>query len=895
MTTIYLSSTYTDLKEYRKTVFDALRKSGYRVIAMEDNVARDDRPLRACLNDVDRADIYVGLFAFRYGFIPPVAHGNPESLSITELEFRRADASPNTHCLIFLAEQGKSWETSFIDALTGDGERGALIHRLREGLSREKMGSFFSTPYELASKVQSAVSQYLTTKNTSSDIPLEEPSGITWDTETQGSPYPGLLHFTRRYKPVFFGRESEVRELFDRLTSPEGRFVIVSGDSGSGKSSLVDAGVLSRLEDGSEKGSLHCLRMLPSGGTDPFDALLRALHPLAERAGLNAYQLGRDLADGLKAPEDVLRDILTRGLLADRLLLFLDQMEELFTAHENNPTLVQRFLSGLYTATQTLPLQVLATIRSDLLHHCYEHQDLLTVLNGRGHYALGRVAPHNLHDMIVKPAQCAGVAMPEPLARRLIADVGAQSGNLPLLAFVLRRLFAQRQNDTLTLDRYQAMGGLTGAIAEHVSEVERDLERQLTLTHDELEQRLASLFEGLVRVDIEGLPTRRRVRRAELPEDLDRVVEDLVKARLLTTEGEGAESKVAVAHERLFEAWPALAHWVAEHQDDLRLLRQGELDATEWQRQNHDRRYLWHTDRLKRLQTVIQALPPERADETLRNFAWPQPILIRLLNNPEMAHTIRDSIGHSLAVLGDPRQGVGLGEEGAPNVDWVKIPGGKIVLEERAGSAAVEPFHMARYLVTNAQFQAFIDAKDGYAKADWWQGMPDDAKDGPTKSSWTEPNQPRESVSWYEAVAFCSWLSRRLGFEVRLPTEFEWQQAATGGDPNNRYPWGPEWDSHRCNTSESVLNRTTAVGLYPAGASTQGVLDLAGNLWEWCLNKYESPDEVTIDDSGESRVLRGGSWSLRQDYARAGSRYDLHPLDRDYFIGFRVVCASPIR
>jgi hypothetical protein len=252
---------------------------------------------------------------------------------------------------------------------------------------------------------------------------------------------------------------------------------------------------------------------------------------LVERAGLNAYQLGRDLAGGLKAPEDVLRDILTRGLLADRLLLFLDQMEELFTAHENNPTLVQRFLSGLYTATRTLPLQVLATIRSDLLHHCYEHQDLLTVLNGRGHYALGRVAPHNLHDMIVKPAQCAGVAMPEPLARRLIADVGAQSGNLPLLAFVLQRLFAQRQNDTLTLDRYQAMGGLTGAIAEHVSEVERDLERHLKLGRDELGQRLASLFEVLVRVDIEGLPTRRRVRRASLSEDLDRVVKDLVKAR----------------------------------------------------------------------------------------------------------------------------------------------------------------------------------------------------------------------------------------------------------------------------------------------------------------------------------------------------------------------------
>ncbi len=91
MTTIYLSSSYEDLKDYRRVVFEALRRSGYNVIAMEEYVARDDRPVYACLQDVDHADIYVGLFAFRYGYIPPAAHGNPNGLSITELEFRRAD------------------------------------------------------------------------------------------------------------------------------------------------------------------------------------------------------------------------------------------------------------------------------------------------------------------------------------------------------------------------------------------------------------------------------------------------------------------------------------------------------------------------------------------------------------------------------------------------------------------------------------------------------------------------------------------------------------------------------------------------------------------------------------------------------------------------------------
>lgn len=154
-------------------------------------------------------------------------------------------------------------------------------------------------------------------------------------------------------------------------------------------------------------------------------------------------------------------------------------------------------------------------------------------------------------------------------------------------------------------------------------------------------------------------------------------------------------------------------------------------------------------------------------------------------------------------------------------------------------------------------------------------------------------NYPAENVSWYDAMAFCRWLSAHLGYELRLPTEWEWQQAATGGDPAREYPWPGNWDSGRANTYESSLNRTTGVGLYPAGGSPVGALDMAGNVWEWCLNEYEGP-ESTPRSGDARRVVRGGSWSDRQYGARAAYRYYSDPGRRGKFLGLRVVCLSPI-
>jgi hypothetical protein len=185
-TTIYLSSTYEDLKEYRQAVFEALRKSQYNVIAMEDYVATDQRPVDKCLKDVERADLYVGLFAFRYGYIPPPAHQNPDGLPITELEFRHAERLKKPR-LTFLADhKTASIPLQFVDGFTGDGDSGQKIKRLREYLGRERTASFFSRPYQLASLVQAAVASHLANNHKFESPSVPQPAisqAVTWDIE----------------------------------------------------------------------------------------------------------------------------------------------------------------------------------------------------------------------------------------------------------------------------------------------------------------------------------------------------------------------------------------------------------------------------------------------------------------------------------------------------------------------------------------------------------------------------------------------------------------------------------------------------------------------------------------------------------------------------------------
>lgn len=234
-----------------------------------------------------------------------------------------------------------------------------------------------------------------------------------------------------------------------------------------------------------------------------------------------------------------------------------------------------------------------------------------------------------------------------------------------------------------------------------------------------------------------------------------------------------------------------------------------------------------------------------------------------------------------------------------PMLEWCDIPAGKILLEysDQQVTSEVAPFRMSKYPITNAQYQVFVDAPDGYSNPAWWEFSPrarqwlrDHPEPLRPKFAWED--HPRANVCWYEAMAFCNWLSVQTGLKVTLPTEEQWQWAAQGPE-GWLYPWGNTFDPNRCNTSVSKIRMTTPVTRYEKGAGPFGVIDMAGNVWEWCLNvdpaskrlNGKAPEDV-------HRAVRGGSFISAPNRAQSTFHFYLNPVYFYATIGFRVVCEA---
>jgi formylglycine-generating enzyme required for sulfatase activity len=245
--------------------------------------------------------------------------------------------------------------------------------------------------------------------------------------------------------------------------------------------------------------------------------------------------------------------------------------------------------------------------------------------------------------------------------------------------------------------------------------------------------------------------------------------------------------------------------------------------------------------------------------------------------------------------------------------EWCGVPGGAVFLENvesyggtKGGKYQVADFAIAKYLVTNAQYEKFLAHPKGFSNARWWEFSAEAEqwrKDhhNPKPSAFPGGALPRTRVSWFDSLAFCRWLSAELASQgqgtfpspgdlaawgVRLPTEQEWQRAALG-DSGWHYPWGDDLEDGRGNYA-GVIGKPSRVGNYPAGQSIYGAMDMVGNVWEWCLDGWGAEE---IDLCGYTyRAIRGGAWNVsKPEHLRADDRGGWPPRGRLNDAGFRCV------
>ena len=309
----------------------------------------------------------------------------------------------------------------------------------------------------------------------------------------------------------------------------------------------------------------------------------------------------------------------------------------------------------------------------------------------------------------------------------------------------------------------------------------------------------------------------------------------------------------------------------------------------------------------------IERVAEHRRDKVERIRTW----LVRTLEHNALPPVERAQAGQVLGIIGDPRFH-GKDVWYLPNdekLGFIEIPAGAFTMgsapnegisdERPQHEVSLPRYFIARYPVTVAQFWVFVDD---------------------SKYAWTykdvqeEVNYPVVAVSWYDALAYCEWLTEKLqetswplatllreGWRITLPSEAEWEKAARGTD-GRRYPWGNRADPNLANYAATGIGTTSAVGCFAAGKSPNDVEDMSGNVWEWTRSLLgESSREPTFkypyrpDDGREDlrasneslRVLRGGAFRSAPHGVRCAYRYGADARDVYYDVGFRVALAGP--
>ena len=748
----------------------------------------------------------------------------------------------------------------------------------------------------------------------------QQSTAITATTPSwQGSPYPGLEAFTPEQAPIYFGRGREIDQLLQQFADPKVRFVAVVGVSGSGKSSLVKAGLLPRLRTGIIGNAPWLDLTFKPGekGGNPFLALAFTLKSELNISGQTENEIARALQSDANAARKHLAELLSHYQPTTELLIVVDQFEELFT--QITPTYRQAFLS-LLEHLVTLPrIRSIVTMRADFYARAIEEPILANLLRqDRGTFPLDPPGLGALHQMIIRPAEAAGVELQDGLAQLLLDDAGSGPGAMALIAFTLNQLYQREQSThTISIAAYQDFGGVKGAVQKRAEAALQGL----SIDHNSV---LPQLFANLVEVNEQEVATRRRAPQALLQGDVKTVADALTEARLLvTSEGEDKQALIEVAHETVLSGWERLRQWILDHAGALRARRDLEQAASEWDKSGRPGSAL-RTGSL--LQRYIHAAAPRSltADDYLlacqrrqSNFRMAYAFLGVLFAAAVgiFFHVSKSSYPPALA---SKALFVQLGLWSVTQPAMATIPAGEFQMGDLSGkgNADEQPVHavhianafeLGKYEVTFGEYDLFAAAT---------------GRDKPDDQGWGRGDRPVINVSWDDAVAYTQWLSGRTGLSYRLPTEAEWEVAARVTTTTERYwPENPEGEADAACTyanvfdakNESALKNTYNITWesfkcadeYPTTArvgqfkaNEWQLHDILGNVWEWAEDCYVGNYKTTPRDGSAQeppkgkacplRVLRGGSWSHVPRDVRSANRLRFAPDDRNGTIGFRL-------
>jgi formylglycine-generating enzyme required for sulfatase activity len=741
-------------------------------------------------------------------------------------------------------------------------------------------------------------------------------------------PYKFLHYFEATDQPIFFGRDEEVHHLVQRILAH--RLIVLFGQSGVGKTSLINAAVIPRLEE--------------AGYTSLY---LRVLREPAASIKQAVLQLGQDTTPPssiLHFPSSDLCSFLERNLSSEsHLVIFLDQFEEFFIrlGKATRAAFAEELAACLgsdpaLSGTKGLDLRFVLSLRDDYLARLHSLSARLPEDILLNRFCLENLNAEKARLAITQPAQAFKLRYEDELLKTLLDDL-QQEGDVepPQLQIVCHKLYeslvdsgqwveGSGRSGLFTLQSYKELGGAEGILASYLDDA------LAGLPDDAARERAWDILKSMIMIEeTRAALVAQEMSQGKIADNLglgeDEVEEVLAYLRdrrlIRWLPAESEEEKVfELAHEYMVNKI-----WVWESKEDVALKRasnllrrelsnyqklgllmgRGGLEVVSEPREAlslsaQELEFILRStlaagyemghwlerarDGGVAVEDILRgelesAVPNTRANVARVLGLW-SPELVRGEAIAWLAVLLKDDYPNvraaartSLLEIGTEEARAVLGDN--PPWEMILISAGNFLMGDEKQSVHVDAFYIDKYPVTNAEYAKFVEAT-GHPPPPQWEETGD-----------TYPpdmaNHPVVFVSWFDAQEYAAWAGKRL------LTEAEWEKAARGTD-GRVCPWGDWFDKAMCNASEAGIGGTTPVGKYsPFGDSPYKVCDMAGNVWEWTANDWAP--------GSSSKVQRGGSFVNRGSYARCAYRYLGVPEPRNPNVGFRcgmsVSAASP--